>query len=87
DQLTNKEFKPEQYHDQYRERIMELVNQTLEGRKIVRPAAAPQRGQVIDLMEALKQSLSAETPAKKAARARRAEPAPTPAKKSRASRK
>jgi hypothetical protein len=38
-------------------------------------------------MEALKQSLSAETPAKKAVRARRAEPAATPAKKARASRK
>jgi DNA end-binding protein Ku len=87
DQLTNKEFKPEQYHDQYRERVMELVNQKLEGKKVVRPPAAPARGQVIDLMEALKQSLNAETPAKKAARARRAEAAATPAKKARASRK
>ena len=87
DQLTNKEFKPERYHDEYRNRVMELVNQKLEGKKIVRPPAAPQRGQVIDIMEALKQSLSAEAPAKKAARARRAESAAAPAKKARASRK
>ena len=85
DQLSNEEFKPEQYQDEYRARVLELVNQKIEGKQVTVAAVAPQRGQVIDLMQALKESLAKQAPQKKAARARRAEA--VPAKKAKAGRK
>lgn len=85
DQLSNEEFKPDQYQDEYRARVLELVNQKIEGKQVTVAAVAPQRGQVIDLMQALKESLAKQAPQKKAARARRAEA--VPAKKAKAGRK
>ena len=84
DQLSSEEFKPEQYQDEYRARVLDLVNQKVEGKQVTVAAVAPQRGQVIDLMEALKESLAKHAP-KKPARAGRAEA--VPAKKARAGRK
>jgi DNA end-binding protein Ku len=84
DQLSSEEFKPDQYQDEYRARVLDLVNQKIEGKQVTVAAVEPQRGQVIDLMEALKESLAKQAP-KKAARARRAEA--VPAKKVRAGRK
>ena len=76
DELSAERFAPDQYHDEYRERVLELVSKKTEGKPItVTPAAKP--GEVVDLMEALKASLGA-TPAKQkraAAKARRAEEA------------
>ena len=58
DDLTHEEFAPTQYADEYRERVLELINKKVEGQEItVAPAEAP-RAQVIDLMDALKQSLA-----------------------------
>ncbi|HEX9445813.1 MAG TPA: Ku protein [Candidatus Binatia bacterium] len=85
DQLSSEDFKPEQYHDEHRARVLELVEQKAAGKEITRAPAQPERGQVIDIMQALKQSLAKQAPQKKAARAGRAEPAP--AKKARAGRK
>lgn len=85
DQLSNEEFKPDQYQDEYRARVLELVNQKIEGKQVTIAAVAPQRGQVIDLMQALKESLAKQAPQKQAARARRAEA--VPAKKAKAGRK
>jgi DNA end-binding protein Ku len=85
DQLSSEEFKPEQYQDEYRSRVLELVNQKVEGKQVTAAAVPPQRGQVIDLMQALKESLAKELPQKKAGKARRAEPAT--AKKASANRK
>jgi DNA end-binding protein Ku len=52
------EFKPEQYTDEYRQRVLDLVNTKVEGKEITTVAAPAERAQVIDLMDALKQSLA-----------------------------
>jgi DNA end-binding protein Ku len=56
-ELANDKFEPTKYHDEYREKVMELVNQKVEGKEITTSAAPAERAQVIDLMDALKQSL------------------------------
>jgi DNA end-binding protein Ku len=58
DELSHEDFKPEQYHDEYRERVLQMANDKAEGNEVT--AAAPQapRAQVIDLMDALKESLA-----------------------------
>ena len=72
DELSHEEFEPDRYHDAYRQRVLDLVNAKVEGKEVTTAAPEAQRAQVIDLMEALKQSLgkrpdhdAAEGPAKK----------------------
>jgi DNA end-binding protein Ku len=90
DELSTEEFKPDQYRDEYRERVLELVNQKVEGKEITTATAEAPRSQVIDLMEALKESLAKRAagaaprkpPVKVADKAGRAAPAAaTPARK------
>ena len=72
DQMTNDEFDPDKYHDEYRERALELLEQKRKRHEITAPAEpAHKPAPVIDLMEALKRSIGsgAGTPARKAARA------------------
>jgi DNA end-binding protein Ku len=57
DELSNTEFKPEQYHDEYRDRLLSVVEAKVEGKEITAIGPQVQRTQVIDLMDALKQSL------------------------------
>lgn len=57
DELSNDEFEPEKYQDEYSQRVLNLVNQKAEGQEIALAQPAPRRGQVIDLMAALKESL------------------------------
>ena len=57
DELSNDEFEPEKYHDEYSERVLKLVNEKAEGKEITLAQPVAQRGQVIDLMAALKESL------------------------------
>jgi DNA end-binding protein Ku len=57
-ELSHPEFRPEQYQDDYRNRVLELVNSKVEGKEITAAAPEAQRAQVIDLMDALKQSLA-----------------------------
>ena len=77
DGLTNDEFKPEQYQDEYRQRVLDLMQKKVEGQEVTVAAPAPPRAQVIDLMEALKESLAKKVPRKPPAKAapKRAEPA------------
>ena len=58
DELSTDEFKPEQYKDEYRERVLEMVNKKVEGKEITVTASEAPRSQVIDLMDALKESLA-----------------------------
>jgi DNA end-binding protein Ku len=59
-------FRPQEFHDTYRENVERLIEQTRKGKKIT-TEAKPKRAPVIDLMEALKKSLkSSEAPAKAA---------------------
>src|SRR6266436_4948023 len=65
DELSHEEFKPDQYQDDYRLRVLDLVNSKVEGKEVTAVGPEVQRAQVIDLMDALKQSLDrrAATPA------------------------
>jgi DNA end-binding protein Ku len=78
DELSNEEFKPEQYKDDYRLRVLDMVNQKIEGKEVTPMGPQVQRAQVIDIMDALKQSLAKRGPKEKrpAAKAKRAEAAP-----------
>ncbi len=58
DELSHPEFKPEQYQDDYRLRVLDLVNTKVEGKEVTAAAPQVQRAQVIDLMDALKESLA-----------------------------
>jgi DNA end-binding protein Ku len=52
------EFRPENYHDTVRERVLEAIQQKVDGQEITaEPTEAPQT-KIIDLMDALKQSLA-----------------------------
>jgi DNA end-binding protein Ku len=71
-ELSHDEFKPEQYEDHYRNRVLDLVNSKVEGKEITAAAPEAQRAQVIDLMDALKQSLAKRAGAGEAPAASRA---------------
>src|SRR5206468_4287011 len=58
DGLSGDAFSPEKYRDEYREHVLELVNQKVEGKEVTAVGPEVKRAQVIDLMEALKQSLA-----------------------------
>ncbi len=55
-QIAHETFSPERYKDEVQERMMQLINQKVEGQEITVAPEAP-AGKVIDLMEALKASL------------------------------
>jgi DNA end-binding protein Ku len=56
-ELTSEAFRPERYADEYRGRVLAAVENKVEGKEVTSLAPQAQRTQVIDLMEALKQSL------------------------------
>lgn len=56
DQLSKKEFDVEKYEDSFRTRVLAAVEQKVAGQKVQLAPEAP-RAQIIDLVEALKQSL------------------------------
>jgi len=59
EQLSSEEFRPERYHDAYRGRVQGVVEKKIAGEEIAAPAeATAPRAQVIDLMDALKESLA-----------------------------
>src|SRR5262245_42524040 len=60
EQLAADGFAPEKYHDHWRERLQEAVDRKVAGEEVAVPAVQPAQAKVIDLMEALKQSLSRE---------------------------
>ena len=55
--LTQKKFDIDKYKDGYRERVIEAASQKASGQEIAEPPPEVQRGKVIDLMSALKESL------------------------------
>ena len=66
DELSNEEFNPDQYQDEYRQRVLDLVNTKAQGKEITVVEPQVQRAQVIDLMDALKESLGKKKPAVRA---------------------
>lgn len=76
DELSNEQFSPERYQDEYRQRVLELVNKKAEGKEITIVEPPAQRAQIIDLVAALKESLGKQTAKEKrpAVRAKSTEP-------------
>lgn len=63
-------FEPEKYHDQVRQQMLEMIQRKVEGEEITTaPATDAPQPQIIDLMAALKASLSEKEGRKPAARA------------------
>lgn len=52
-------FEPEKYKDEYREKVLDLIEKKAEGQTVTLQPAAPEGGKVIDLMAALEASLKA----------------------------
>ncbi|MBN9310230.1 Ku protein [Devosia sp.] len=73
-----KKFDPKDYEDRYEAALMEMIREKLKGHKPI-IAQAPERGNVVNLMDALKASLSQSKPA--APSKAKAEPAAKPAAK------
>jgi DNA end-binding protein Ku len=77
------DFEPEKYQDEYREKVLELIERKAAGEEIAVQPEAPQPKKVPDLMAALEASLAAvkgddgggETKKKSASAARKKEPA------------
>jgi len=69
EQLSSDAFTPENYHDEYRQRVLAAVEQKVAGEEVTVTPEQPQ-AQIIDLFEALKRSLksgdAAEAPAAEA---------------------
>lgn len=65
DELSTDGFKPEEYQDEYRLRVLDMVNLKVEGKEVTAVATETPRAQVIDLMEALKESLAKRVPQEK----------------------
>ncbi len=76
EELSNEQFSPERYQDEYRQRMLELISKKAEGKEITIVEAPVQRAQVIDLVAALKESLGKQTAREKkpAVRAKSTEP-------------
>lgn len=51
-------FEPEKYHDDYREKVLALIEAKADGEEIVTPEAPEQPAPVVDLMAALEESLA-----------------------------
>jgi DNA end-binding protein Ku len=59
-ELLEQPFEPKNYHDEYREALLNRIEEKSKGHQVEAPAAAePPPGKVIDLMEALRQSVEA----------------------------
>jgi DNA end-binding protein Ku len=52
------EFEPENYRDEYRERVLELIEQKAQGKQIVTQPTTEEPTKVVDLMAALEASLA-----------------------------
>jgi DNA end-binding protein Ku len=65
-------FEPDKYRDEYRERVEAMLEEKSKGQEItVAAPEAPRHAQIIDLMQALKQSIEKAKPKQKAAPAQR----------------
>jgi DNA end-binding protein Ku len=59
EQLASKSFDPTRYEDEYRKQALEIIEQKVAGQEITVAPTRPAKGQIIDLMQALKASLEA----------------------------
>jgi DNA end-binding protein Ku len=73
DQRTNAHFEPARYRDEIRARILDLIEQKVQGKEISVPPEEKPEAKIIDLMEALKASVRGATTPKSRKPARAAE--------------
>lgn len=52
------DFEPNKYHDEYYDKVIEMIEKKAEGQQVVSQPAAPQNTKVVDLMAALEASLA-----------------------------
>jgi DNA end-binding protein Ku len=62
EQRAHDHFRPEAYEDEVRKRIQEQLKRKIETGEEISNAPAPEKGEVIDLMEALRRSLGKPAP-------------------------
>jgi DNA end-binding protein Ku len=67
EQTATDAFEPEKFKDTVRERVLETIQRKIDGQDITADVTPDSGGKIIDLMEALKASLAATTPAPAAA--------------------
>ena len=60
------EFEPEKYRDEYRDALMEIINQKVEGHEVKAPEPVEETGKLVDLMAALEASVNAAKAAREA---------------------
>jgi DNA end-binding protein Ku len=77
EQAASDEFKPENYKDEVRERMLALIERKVEGEDITLAPTAEPEHKIIDIMEALKASLAAGA-SRKPAQAAEEKPAAKP---------
>lgn len=58
DQRVNDHFEPDKYEDEVRQRFEEAIARKVDGKEVAVPKAAQPEAKIIDLMEALKASVS-----------------------------
>ena len=71
------EFEPQKYKDEYREALMQIIQQKVEGKEITEPEPVEESGKLIDLMAALEASVAAAKDARKRHPTAADEPAPS----------
>jgi DNA end-binding protein Ku len=79
-QIATDEFAPQQYQDEVRTRVLELIQRKIEGEDITAAPTEAAPTQIIDLMEALKASLARNQSAGAEAEPRKAAKRAAPAK-------
>jgi DNA end-binding protein Ku len=80
DGLSTDAFRPEEFTDEYRQRVLGMIDAKVEGKEIIALTPDAPKAQVIDLMQALKESLTTRGAKEKKplAKATKAEPVPAP---------
>lgn len=81
EQRVNEHFEPAQYEDEVRSRMMEKIQQKIEGQEITLPPEEAPEAKIVDLMEALKASVGTNGAGAKGAAAKKAAAKKAPAKK------
>ena len=66
DQRTNEAFEPAKYEDEVKAKVMDLIQQKIDGQDIAVPPEEEPEAKIVDLMEALKASVGDRKPAKRA---------------------
>lgn len=87
DQRVNEHFEPSHYEDQVRSKMMERIQQKIDGQEITLPPEEAPESKIVDLMEALKASVAGNGSAAKKPAAKKTAAAKKPAAKKTAAKK